>query len=240
LGDVLRLRWQATHLKQDGGKYWVQFETPEGSRWVTAERVVLTVPAYVAAALLQELNPQASRLLAEIPYPPVAVVTLAYPEEVLPQPLRGFGHLIPRSQGYRTLGTLWASCLFPGRAPKGYHCFLSFIGGATDAAYARERGVPPLLALSPEERAQLVHEELSQILLTCPGEPIRLGERLWPQAIPQYTLGHRQRMAQLQESLAQQTPGLSVCANYLDGVALGDCVRRAEAMAQEILKSGHG
>lgn len=235
LGDTLHLGWQATHLKQDEAGYWVGFKTPEGFRWVVAPRVVLTLPAYAAAALLRELNPQASQLLSGILYPPVAVVTLAYPEEALPQPLRGFGHLIPRSQGFRTLGTIWASCLFPERAPQGYHCFLNFVGGATDVAYARQKGIPPISALSPEERAQVVHEELSQILLTRPVEPIRLGERLWPQAIPQYTLGHRQRIAQLQESLAHQTPGLSVCANYLDGVALGDCVRRAETMAQEIL-----
>jgi oxygen-dependent protoporphyrinogen oxidase len=235
LGDSLRLGWRAVQLKREGELYWVGFETPEGSRWVAARQVVLAIPAYEAAALLQELNPPASQLLAEIPYPPVAVVALAYPQEALPQPLRGFGHLIPRSQGLRTLGTIWTSCLFPERAPQGYHSFLSFLGGATDAALARQQGIPPIPALSPEERAQIAHAELSQVLLTRRVEPIDLGERLWPRAIPQYTLGHRQRIAQVQAHLASQTPGIWVCANYLDGVALGDCVRRAEALAQQLL-----
>jgi oxygen-dependent protoporphyrinogen oxidase len=235
LGDSLRLGWRAVQLKREGELYWVGFETPEGSRWAAARQVVLALPAYEAAALLQELNPPASQLLAEIPYPPVAVVALAYPQEALPQPLRGFGHLIPRSQGLRTLGTIWASCLFPERAPQGYHSFLSFLGGATDAALARQQGIPPIPALSPEERAQIAHAELSQVLLTRRVEPIDLGERLWPRAIPQYTLGHRQRIAQVQAHLASQTPGIWVCANYLDGVALGDCVRRAEALAQQLL-----
>jgi oxygen-dependent protoporphyrinogen oxidase len=235
LGDSLRLGWRAVQLKREGGLYWVGFETPEGSRWAAARQVVLALPAYEAAALLQELNPPASQLLAEIPYPPVAVVALAYPQEALPQPLRGFGHLIPRSQGLRTLGTIWTSCLFPERAPQGYHSFLSFLGGATDAALARQQGIPPIPALSPEERAQIAHAELSQVLLTRRVEPIYLGERLWPRAIPQYTLGHRQRIAQVQAHLASQTPGIWVCANYLDGVALGDCVRRAEALAQQLL-----
>ncbi|MFS8810712.1 protoporphyrinogen oxidase [Synechococcus sp. R65.1] len=235
LGDSLRLGWRAVQLKREGELYWVGFETPEGSRWVAARQVVLALPAYEAAALLQELNPPASQLLAEIPYPPVVVVALAYPQEALPQPLRGFGHLIPRSQGLRTLGTIWTSCLFPERAPQGYHSFLSFLGGATDAALARRQGIPPIPALSPEERAQIAHAELSQVLLTRCVEPIYLGERLWPRAIPQYTLGHRQRIAQVQAHLASQTPGIWVCANYLDGVALGDCVRRAEALAQQLL-----
>jgi oxygen-dependent protoporphyrinogen oxidase len=235
LGDSLRLGWRAVQLKREGELYWVGFETPEGSRWAAARQVVLAIPAYEAAALLQGLNPPASQLLAEIPYPPVVVVALAYPQEALPQPLRGFGHLIPRSQGLRTLGTIWASCLFPERAPQGYHSFLSFLGGATDAALARRQGIPPIPTLSPEERAQIAHAELSQVLLTCRVEPIYLGERLWPRAIPQYTLGHRQRIAQVQAHLASQTPGIWVCANYLDGVALGDCVRRAEALAQQLL-----
>jgi oxygen-dependent protoporphyrinogen oxidase len=235
LGDSLRLGWRAVQLKREGELYWVGFETPEGSRWAAARQVVLALPAYEAAALLQGLNPPASQLLAEIPYPPVVVVALAYPQEALPQPLRGFGHLIPRSQGLRTLGTIWASCLFPERAPQGYHSFLSFLGGATDAALARQQGIPPIPALSPEERAQIAHAELSQVLLTRRVEPIYLGERLWPRAIPQYTLGHRQRIAQVQAHLASQTPGIWVCANYLDGVALGDCVRRAEALAQQLL-----
>ncbi len=237
LGNSLQLGWKATQIQREEGGYQVEFQTPTGSRWVLAQQVVLTVPAYAAAPLLQPLNPEASRLLLQIPYPPVAVVALAYPEQALPSPLRGFGHLIPRSQGFRSLGTIWASCLFPERAPQGYHCFLTFVGGATDAAYARQRGIPPIEALSAQERAQLVHTELSQILLTSPAEPLWLGERLWPQAIPQYTLGHRQRIAQLQECLARQTPGLWVCANYLDGVALGDCVRRAEALARTLLQA---
>ena len=235
LGDSLRLGWRAVQLKREGELYWVGFETPEGSRWVAARQVVLALPAYEAAALLQGLNPPASQLLAEIPYPPVVVVALAYPQEALPQPLRGFGHLIPRSQGLRTLGTIWTSCLFPERAPQGYHSFLSFLGGATDAALARQQGIPPIPALSPEERAQIAHAELSQVLLTRRVEPIDLGERLWPRAIPQYTLGHRQRIVQVQAYLASLTPGIWVCANYLDGVALGDCVRRAEALAQQLL-----
>ncbi len=235
LGDSLRLGWRAVQLRREGELYWVGFETPEGFRWLAARQLVLALPAYEAAGLLQELNPSASQLLAEIPYPPVAVVALAYPQEALPQPLRGFGHLIPRSQGLRTLGTIWASCLFPERAPQGYHSFLSFLGGATDAALAHRRGIPPIAALSPYERAQIAHAELSEVLLTRRVEPIYLGERLWPRAIPQYTLGHRQRIAQLQAHLASQTPGIWVCANYLDGVALGDCVRRAEVLAQQLL-----
>ncbi len=231
LGTQLQLGWTAKAIYPHANGYQIEFKTPAGRLVMRAKSVVITTPAYTAASLLQSLQPdwKEIQLLAQIPYPTVAVVTLGYPVSALPQPLQGFGHLIPRSQGFRSLGTIWASCLFPQRAPEGYHCFLTFTGGATDPA------TPDSIAtMTPEQRADLVHRELSQILLKRAVDPIVLGERVWTRAIPQYTLGHEQRLHQLQEQI-KAFPGLSLCANYLDGVALGDCVKRANAEAQKIM-----
>ncbi|MEO0949338.1 MAG: protoporphyrinogen oxidase, partial [Cyanobacteria bacterium J06641_5] len=158
-------------------------------------------------------------------YPPVASVVLAYPNAAFKQPLDGFGNLIPRNQGIRTLGTIWSSTLFPGRAPAGWALLTSYIGGATDREIAE---------LDKTEIAAAVHKDLQQTLLapTAP-EPKILNVRLWPQAIPQYVLGHRDRLQCLENSL-QANPGLYVCTNYLDGVALGDCVQRAQDRADTV------
>ncbi|MEN9205709.1 MAG: protoporphyrinogen oxidase [Thermostichales cyanobacterium DRC_bins_46] len=218
----LACHWRATAIQPSPAGYRVHFHTPSGSQVIEAEQVVLTTPAYVTGELLPDLQP----FLQPIPYPPVAVVALGYPETALPQPLRGFGHLIPRAEaaarGLRSLGTIWLSSLFPGRAPQGYHLLLTFIGGATD---------PGIVHLTPEQRAEVVHRDLGKILLTRPTEPIILGEKLWPRAIPQYTLGHEQRWQQVQRHLP---PGIHLCTNARDGVSLGDCVQRAEHLAQQL------
>ncbi len=247
LGDQLRLGWQVQSIRAVGSTdrsdseptsdslpYQLQIQTANGIRQIQTRAVILTVPAYSAAEILDPLTPQASELLRQIPYPPVAVVALGYPETALPQPLRGFGHLIPRSEGLRTLGTIWSSCLFPDRAPQGYHLLLSFIGGATDADYVRQHQVPPITELSAAQRAEIVHQELSRVLLTQAVQPQILGEKLWMRAIPQYTLGHRHRLHQIQESLSAW-PGIRLCANYWDGVALGDCVKRAHREAEQVM-----
>ncbi|MBD2099841.1 protoporphyrinogen oxidase [Leptolyngbya sp. FACHB-261] len=225
LKDPVRLRWRLNRLTRSGSNYIAQFETPEGPRQVQARAVVLTTPAFVTAEILAELAPVGSQQLREIPYPPVACVVLAYPNSALARPLQGFGHLVPRGQGVRTLGTIWSSSLFPGRAPAGMHILTNFIGGATD---------PGIAQLSEAEIVQAVHQDLSRVLLKPDAEaPKVLAVHLWQRAIPQYTLGHRQRLAAIEQEL-KSLPGLQLCANYLDGVALGDCVRRAGQTAESI------
>ncbi|MEO1132915.1 MAG: FAD-dependent oxidoreductase, partial [Cyanobacteria bacterium J06639_1] len=113
-----------------------------------------------------------------------------------------------------------------GRAPEGYHCLLSYIGGSLDPAAAD---------CSDAELAEAVHRDLSRTLLTRQVEPEVLGVKRWERAIPQPTLGHRDRMARLDTRLAA-FPGLFICANYVDGVALGACVERAQSMGDRVAK----
>ncbi len=232
LGSSLRLEWRAQTLAPTATGYAVTFDTSSGSQTIYARSVALGIPAYAAAGVLAAYRPDAADILQGIPYSPVAVVTLAYPADALPR-LEGFGHLIPRSQGLRTLGTIWASSLFPGRAPEGYCCLLNFIGGATDARFAREHGVTPIVEMTTEQRVKAVHHDLSRILLKRPVDPFVLGDRIWQQAIPQYTIGHRQRIQTLQ-TLLSGDPGVRLCSNYTDGVSLGDCVKRAEQEAERL------
>jgi oxygen-dependent protoporphyrinogen oxidase len=199
LSNAVKLNWQLTALlSTDRQTYLAKFSTPEGYEQVEARTVVLTTPAHVTADLLQPLQLPISSALREIPYPPVACVVLAYPEDALRCPLRGFGNLIPRGHGIRTLGTIWSSTLFPGRAPKGWQLLTNFIGGATD---------PEIADLDAEQIVREVHKDLRRILLRQDVQPKVLSVHLWKRAIPQYTLGHHRRLNQIERTL-EQLPGL--------------------------------
>lgn len=228
LAEAIKLNWQVVDIRRsDRQTYLVAFDTPEGSCWVETKTLALTTPAHVTADLVKPLQAQVSQALQEIPYPPVACVVVAYPQTALRQPLRGFGNLIPRNQGVRTLGTIWSSSLFPGRAPAGWQLLTNFIGGATD---------PAIATLSEDQIVQAVHQDLSKVLLQADApQPKVLAVHLWRRAIPQYTLGHHQRLAQIEQGLTE-LPGLFLCSNYIDGVALGDCVKRAMSRANDIQK----
>ncbi|MEI6429099.1 MAG: protoporphyrinogen oxidase [Pseudanabaena sp. ELA607] len=225
-GHQINLHWRLTEIKTlTQGGYVTTFSTPDGEKTIQSRNLVLTTPAYITAQLLQDLAPQASQALSEIPYPPVACVVLAYPKKNFKQELNGFGNLILRGQGVRTLGTIWASTLFPNRAPQGWNLLLNFIGGTTDPAIGQ---------MTEAEIVAAVDQDLRQTLLKPDApSPKVVALHLWQKAIPQYSLGHEQRLQTIAADLSRH-PGLKVCGNFIGGVALGDCIKNGLAIAESL------
>jgi protoporphyrinogen/coproporphyrinogen III oxidase len=224
--DRVRLGWKLTSLQRTKScLYTAIYETPDGPKTLTAKTIALTAPAGAAATILSEIAPEA-KVLEDIHYPCVWSVTLAYPKSEFKEPLKGFGNLIPRSMGVRTLGCIWSSCLFPGRAPKGMELLLSYIGGAQD---------PEIAHLSEEEIVAAVDENIKDILLTTGTtvKPTVVGVRKWPRAIPQYNVGYFDIMDKVRRAL-KDSPGVFLGGNYTSGVAFGDCVQWGLDAAQEI------
>jgi oxygen-dependent protoporphyrinogen oxidase len=193
------------------------------AREVHANRLVLATPTAIAARLLEDVLPQATPPLSEISYAPVAVVSLGYLRQDVGHLLSGFGFLIPRSANLHTLGTVWNSSLFPGRATEGHVLLTSFVGGATD---------PQTVELPSDRLAGLVHSELSS-LLSLRRPPVFSNVTVYPRAIPQYNLGHSQRVAAI-DSARSSCPGLWIAGNFFRGPAVGACIDRAFAVADEV------
>lgn len=216
LGDRVRLQWKLVSvIRREDGRYEGLYETPQGQQTVIAKTIAMTAPARVTAEILGGVAPGIERL-QEIHYPTVWSISLAYPKSAFKKPLSGFGNLIPRSMGTRTLGTIWSSCLFPGRAPEGMELLLSYIGGAQDAG---------IKDLSEEEVVRTVDADIKKILMDkgCDVAPVVVGARRWEKAIPQYNIGYWEIMAEAEKGL-EQCPGVFLGGNYSSGVAFGDCV----------------
>ncbi|WP_372591055.1 protoporphyrinogen oxidase [Guyparkeria sp.] len=201
-------RWQVTDAQ---GRHW------------QAERLVLATPAHVSARLLAPVDPLLAEPLDEIVYPPVASVALGFPPGLVAHPLDGFGVLIPRREKRRTLGALFSSTLFPGRAPAGHKLITAFIGGRQD---------PEALEMNDAELVRQVQNDLAD-LLGIEGQPIWHRVNRWPEAIPQYELGHLARMERLDRAL-EHHPGLSLIGNWRGGIAVGDCLENGRALAEQI------
>jgi len=189
-----------------------------------ARALVLAVPADCAATLVRDFAPGAASALGEIPYAGVVSVAQSYRRVDVLHPLDGFGVLAPRVEKRLILGTLFSSSMFEGRARWDEVLFTTFIGG---------RRNPELLSRSDEDLAAIVREELAA-LVGARGAPVFSAVTRWPRAIPQYTLGHLDRIRRAEQA-QHAMPGLHLCASYRGGVAVGDCIRSGRETAKAVM-----
>lgn len=176
--------------------------------------VLLTAPAYEIGAMTTETPGSfAMAPLKEIIYPPIARVTLGFREDQFPEPIRGFGFLVPGKEPFQVLGTVFASCVYPGRAPEGCVNLSSYLGGLRH---------PDIGALSA---ADLMAATLAdyRTLLGVRGDPIFASQNFIPNAIPQYTIGYG-RYKELINDSEQASPGLFFAGNYRDGISVADSI----------------
>lgn len=234
LGTKVKLSWKLSNLKKSESEgYTLTYETPEGLIFVQAKSVIMTVPSYVASSLLRPLSNTAADALSRFYYPPVAAVSISYPQEAIRKEclidgeLKGFGQLHPRSQGVETLGTIYSSSLFPNRAPAGRVLLLNYIGGATNTG---------IVSKTEGDLVEAVDRDLRKMLINPSAkDPLVLGVRVWKQAIPQFLIGHLDHLESAKASLKEAgLEGLFLGGNYVSGVALGRCVEGAYESASEI------
>jgi protoporphyrinogen/coproporphyrinogen III oxidase len=227
LAPSLHCNTEVREITRTGAdSFLIPTQSPSGPRDFEASRLVLATPTSVTARLLRNLAPGCEQSLNEIDYAPVAVVSLGYRRSDVGHSLEGFGFLVPRSAGVRTLGTVWNSSLFPGRAPRDHVLLTSFVGGATD---------PTAIELSPEELASLVHRELTT-LLDLRQTPVVKNVTTYRQAIPQYNLGHTHRLAAIESALADSS-SIWLTGNYFSGPAIGSCLEKSLAVAEQVRMS---
>lgn len=188
-----------------------------------AHRLVLAVPAKAAAKLLEPLDTEIAALLNQIVYAPMASLALGFAPGTVAHPLDAFGVLLPRPEGRRTLGALFPSTLFAGRAPEGGKLISAFIGGRLD---------PGAVALSDDELSEIAMRELGDLLgLSAP--PVWRHVRRWPEAIPQYEIGHLDRIAAI-AAREERMPGLTLTGNWRDGISMTDRVTNGLTLAAQL------
>jgi len=205
---------------------------PDGWRLVAgpvtldADGVVLAVPAGPTARLLTEVVPAAAAELAPIPYASMAIVTLVLPASSTPGSPRGSGFLVPAVDGRLIKAVTWSSTKWAWTG--------AAAGGAIVARASVGRfGDPPDLALTDPELVRLACRELAEAA-GLRGEPIDSAVTRWGGALPQYQVGHLDRVARVRAAVAG-APGLAVCGAAYDGIGVAACIASADRAAAEVL-----
>jgi oxygen-dependent protoporphyrinogen oxidase len=220
LGDSVRLGRPVSDLEHDG--HWlVRTDQTGGSVTEKFDAVVVALPAPSLSKILIN-GDRAFASFSEIESPPVTSYSLGFARHQVGHPLDGFGALVPSKESIKILGTLFSSSLFPGRAPDGQVLLTTFIGGTR---------APDLALLSDADLRKVVLADLER-LLQIVGEPSFVHRRTWPQAIPQYKLGHGRFIESIRDREAQY-PGLHVGGNARDGISLSYCIEGGRRLAEE-------
>ena len=193
---------------------------------VEADRVIVAAEAYTTSRLLRYVDPALATLLGEIPYASSATVTLGYRRGDVPNPLDGFGFVVPRTERRAVLACTFSSVKYPGRAPEGHALLRCFVGGALNEGIL-ESDDGALVAGTRDELRQA---------LGVTAEPVLTRVSRWPKAMPQYHVGHGGRVETI-ERCAAAIPGLHLAGGAFRGVGIADCVRSGEAAAEQALGS---
>jgi oxygen-dependent protoporphyrinogen oxidase len=191
-------------------------------RW-QAEAVVLTCPAYRQAEILAELDPELAERAHAIVYNRLAVVALGFRRRDVPGNLDGFGYIAPQRTRRDLLGVQWCSSIFPDRAPAGLVLLRGMCGGWNR---------PEVVDWDEERLLQAVRAEL-RLSMGISASPVFHHIVRWERAIPQYQLGHVERVAWMEDRLARY-PGVFLGGNAYHGVALNDCTEQGKVIAERV------
>jgi oxygen-dependent protoporphyrinogen oxidase len=214
LGAAVKLNTAVNKVTKTATSWTVHAQTATGGSLDEHDAIIFCGTAPKLAELKVEgATPVSLGGFSEIRYPPVASVVLGFRREDVAHDCNGFGMLIPKIEGFKSLGTIFSSALFPNRAPAGHHTLTTYVGG--------ERY--PELALLPEDKlVELVCADL-KTLLGVRGQPTFRHVVVYPRAIPQYNVGYG-RFKELMAKIEADAPGFFLAGHYRDGVSLSDSI----------------
>ena len=222
---TVRLKQRASALDRHHGRWRIALADGET---LETDRVVVATESHVAARLLRYVDPQLAALLGEITYASAATVSLGYRRADVPHALDGFGFVVPHTEGRALLAGTFSSVKYPGRAPEGFVLLRAFLGGALGGDVLRED--------DDEEIAARARGELADALGVV-AEPVLTRVHRHPASMPQYRLGHLDRIETIEHALAG-LPGLALAGSAYRGVGIADCVRSGETAAEALLGAG--
>jgi oxygen-dependent protoporphyrinogen oxidase len=221
LGATLKIRTRVEQLAAEADGWVV--ELSDGV--LHADAVVLATPAPVSATLLTAVSAEASRLLAGIPYAHLAVVGLLYPPGRLPVPRTQTGVLVPRQRGIAVTALTYLASKWAYPTPPPYEPIRAFYGRA-DGSNVLEHDDDTLIRMAQQDVARILGSDVAAHQAVVFRHPA---------AMPQYLVGHRERVAAIDRALRPH-PTLATAGAWRNGVGIPDCIREGEAAAARILQ----
>jgi oxygen-dependent protoporphyrinogen oxidase len=213
-------RGRAETVERAGGGFRVRMD----GDWLEADRLVVACEAHSGSALLGAVDARAAELLGMVPYSSSMTVALGFDAADFAKPPEGFGFLVPKKERRRLVACTWVGTKFSYRVPQDKIVARCFLGGMEDAAVLAESDDAIIAAVTAELR------EIASI--TARPRFTRIAR--WPRSMAQYSVGHAQRVEELEARVAG-IPGLYLAGNAYSGIGIPDCIRMGKLAAERIL-----
>jgi oxygen-dependent protoporphyrinogen oxidase len=224
--NSIRLRTAVKQLSRrpDGG-WRLSGQCELGAFNENFDAVIVATPSQCTARLLNNTDPNLASQLAKIEHSGCVVVTLAYPRESIAHPLNGHGFVVPQVEQRDIIACTFSSVKYADRAPEGQVLLRVFLGGATRR---------DLMELDDTAVLRVVQHELGT-LLRIRSEPSLIRIARWPGVMPQYHVGHLDRMERIEAATAA-IPRLELAGNSYRGVGIPHCIHSGEEAAERVVK----
>ncbi len=233
---VARLTEQGVTLRGGCAVEALRVRSHQPGRWMydvilndgsalSVDSLVLATPAYVSAELVRPLTPIAGGLLDMIPYASTATIAMAFPRAAVSGSAEGFGFVVPRAEGRDLIAATWTSLKWPHRAPSDQLLVRCYVGGV---------GREAILQLDDQALVARVSEELAS-MCGVTATPGYVEVNRWMKAMPQYTLGHLDRLNQIEGALSRYG-GLVLTGAGYRGVGIPDCIRDGAIAADRVVR----
>lgn len=212
---------QVSKILKDNSKYIVITKDGFQDKY---DYVVLGTPSYITAELIEDMDNNLASLLKKIEWSSSATISLAYKKTDINVELKGFGFIVPKVENRRINACTWSSIKWSFRSPDDYILIRSFVGGGHHEELVDE---------SDEKLTNIVREELKDIA-KIHANPIFTKVYRWYKGMPKYTVGHLDRIAEIDNSL-KKYKGIYLIGCSYKGIGIGDCVKSGFDTAKTVI-----
>lgn len=214
--DKIKLNQDIQKIWQENEKWNIQIN----DKIEIFDKIVLSVPAFKIADLIQNFDIDLSKNLRKIHYPRVVLAQTAYKKSSISKSTNAFGVLNGKNEAAFPLGTIFVSSTFNQKAPENKVLFSTFIGG---------NQFPEKATKSDAEILDLVHSELSKHL-GISEKPTFQNISRYEKAIPQYT---EEALEAQKTANKHENSGLFLAGNWIGGISLTDCIANAKKLSEK-------
>lgn len=213
--------YRVESITKTGEEYEIELNSRER---IMADSVVVAVPHHTATTIFSKYN--FFSVFKDVPATSVATVALAFSKEAIKKDIDGTGFVVSRNSDFSITACTWTHKKWPHSTPKGKVLLRCYVG---------RPGHETIVDLSDDEIINIVLDDLNKTMNITEKPELSVVTR-WKDSMPQYTVGHQERIATVKKRMVKDLPGVFLAGSSYQGIGVPDCIDQAETTVEQVLQ----